>query len=152
MIPRYPPMLSPKQRIPYGYDCWHMIRIYRSRRFLVIWSLMMAIPVAACLVRIWLQPPNSIIGFLPVIGISGGAAAAVISCLMTGEIDTNFGIFLRTSEPFRFWLALSMGMICYIAPVVFVSPNQSRVTPKAEQHTDGRNVSSISLSVVRSCG
>src|SRR5687767_38106 len=136
MNKEYPSTLSPKERIPFGYSCWHMLRLYKSRQFLTIWSMMMVIPIGACILRFSLQPPNSVIGFIPVLGISGGAAVAIVSSLMTGEMITNLGLFLRSSEPIRYWLAVFVCVICYISPIGFVWPSRVQATLKAEQIMD----------------
>ena len=123
MKKEYPSTLSPKERIPFGFDGWHMLRLYMSRRFLIVWSMMMVIPIGACIFRSLVHPPDSIIVFLPVVGVSGGAALAMVSSLMTGEMNTNLGLYLRSSEPLRFWLAMFACLIGYIAPIVFVLPS-----------------------------
>ena len=139
MIKKYSKTLSPKERIPFGYDGFYMMRLYKSPRFLLVWSSLMVIPVTACLLRYFLQPPISIVGFLFVLGLSGGGALAIVSSLMTGEMGTNHGLYLRSQEPCRFWLTMLMCLAVYIFPIVFIWPSLDRRNQQAEQPVDSNS-------------
>jgi hypothetical protein len=133
MNTRYQATLSPKERLVFAKDWRQMLLLYKSGRFLTAWSLMFLIPVVACLLRWSVQPPVSIIGFLIVLVVSGGAAAGIVSSLMTGEMCTNHGLFRRTYEPLPFWLFILLLTIGYIAPLALLLPDSSTLKSNTEQ-------------------
>lgn len=138
MDTRNQPTLSSKERLVFAKDWRQMLVLYRSGRFVAAWSLMFLIPVVACLLRWSVQPPVSIVGFLVVLVVSGGAAAGIVSSLMTGEMCTNYGLFRRSCEPLRFWLFILLLTIGYIAPLALLLPGSSTLKPHTEQDGGGR--------------
>ncbi len=124
--------LSPKERLVFAKDWRQMLQLYRSGRFLTAWSLMLLLPVVGCLLRWWVQPPVSPVGFLVVLVVSGVSAAGMVSSLMTGEMCMNHGLFRRSHEPLRFWWFLLLLTIGYLAPMALLLPDRSPLKPNRE--------------------
>lgn len=130
-----PTTISPKERIALGLDGWRMLRLYKSRRFLKLWSMMMLFPIGVCILRFSVRAPTSLMAFLPVLTVSGGGALALVSSLMTGEVITNRGLYLKSSEPIRFWATMLVCLVCYVAPVLLVWPFRDVEAQKDEEVT-----------------
>lgn len=111
-----------------------MLHLYRTGRFLTAWSLMLLPPVVGCLLRWWIQPPVSPVGFLVIVLVSGAAAAGIVSSLMTGEMCTNRGLFRRSHEPLRFWGFLLLLTIGYLAPMALLLSDRSTLKPASEEN------------------
>ena|SRR5829696_2034838 len=85
----------------------HALALFRSLRFW-LWCGVASVPaVGAIVYRAW----SSFVGFPVWLGlvIAVGICVAVLQSLFRGRVITNTGIYVRRSEPVRFW-----GMIVFL--------------------------------------
>jgi integral membrane sensor domain MASE1 len=89
----------------------HVLALFRSLRFWVWWGIALVPALGAVVYRAWTDFAAApvFVGLILAVGISVAAVQSVVR----GRAITNRGIFLRRSEPIRFWGSIVLLVVIY---------------------------------------
>jgi len=96
----------------------HVLGLFRSLRFWAWCGIALVPALAAAAYRTWTSFALTpiLVGLTLTVGIS----VVIVQSLLRGRAITNRGVFLRCSEPVRFWSSIIVLAVMYCLAVVGV--------------------------------